>query len=130
MPPPERVARGLVVGKFCPLHLGHERLIDFAATRCRQLLVIGWSQPGFAGYSAARRERWLRARFPRATVAVLDDARLAALCAEHGVPPRVLPHDSDSEHVQREFTAWLCQHLFGGPVQAVFAGEDYGDGFA
>lgn len=35
MPPPERVARGLVVGKFCPLHLGHERLIDFAATRCR-----------------------------------------------------------------------------------------------
>ena len=64
MPLPERVERGLVVGKFCPLHLGHERLIDFAATRCTQLLVIGWSQPGFAGYSAARRERWLRARFP------------------------------------------------------------------
>lgn len=64
MPLPERVARGLVVGKFCPLHRGHERLIDFAATRCQQLLVIGWSQPGFAGYSAARRERWLRARFP------------------------------------------------------------------
>ena len=69
---PERVARGLVVGKFCPLHLGHERLIEFAATRCRQLLVIGWSQPGFPGYSAERRERWLRARFPQATVAVLD----------------------------------------------------------
>jgi hypothetical protein len=23
--------------------------------------VIGWSQPGFPGYSAERRERWLRA---------------------------------------------------------------------
>jgi len=130
MPPPERVARGLVVGKFCPLHLGHERLIDFAATRCRQLLVIGWSQPGFPGYSAERRERWLRARFPQATVAVLDDARLAALCTQHGLPVRTLPQDSDNEHVQREFTAWLCLSLFGGPVQAVYTGEDYGDGFA
>lgn len=130
MPLPERVARGLVVGKFCPLHRGHEHLIDFAAAHCRQLLVIGWSQPGFAGYSAARRERWLRARFPQATVAMLDDARLAALCEQHGLPPRALPRDSDSEQAQRDFTAWLCLHLFGGPVQAVFTGEDYGDGFA
>ncbi|WP_445392102.1 AAA family ATPase [Stenotrophomonas muris] len=130
MPLPERVARGLVVGKFCPLHRGHERLIDFAATRCQQLLVIGWSQPGFAGYSAARRERWLRARFPQATVAVLDDARLAALCTQHGLPVRALPQDSDDEQVQRDFTAWLCLNLFGGPVQAVYTGEDYGDGFA
>ncbi|HDS1228892.1 TPA: AAA family ATPase [Stenotrophomonas maltophilia] len=127
---PERVARGLVVGKFCPLHLGHEHLIEFAATRCTQLLVIGWSQPGFPGYSAERRERWLRARFPQATVAVLDDARLAALCTQHGLPVRTLPQDSDNEHVQREFTAWLCLSLFGGPVQAVYTGEDYGDGFA
>ncbi|HEL2980611.1 TPA: AAA family ATPase [Stenotrophomonas maltophilia] len=130
MPLPERAERGLVVGKFCPLHRGHERLIDFAAARCRQLLVIGWSQPGFAGYSAARRERWLRARFPQATVVVLDDARLAAMCVKHGLPPCVLPQDSDSEWVQRAFTAWLCQYLLGGPVQAVFTGEDYGDGFA
>lgn len=130
MPLPERVARGLVVGKFCPLHLGHERLIEFAATRCTQLLVIGWSQPGFPGYSAARRERWLRARFPQATVAVLDDARLAALCAQQGVPVRRLPQDSDNEQVQRAFTAWLCLNLFGGAVQAVYTGEDCGDGFA
>ncbi|HDS1039914.1 TPA: AAA family ATPase [Stenotrophomonas maltophilia] len=130
MPLPERVQRGLVVGKFCPLHRGHERLIEFAAARCQQLLVIGWSQPGFAGYSAARRERWLRARFPQATVAVLDDARLAALCEQHGLLPRALPRDDDSEQAQRDFTAWLCLQLFGGPVQAVFTGEDYGDGFA
>ncbi len=127
---PEHAERGLVVGKFCPLHLGHERLIEFASTRCAQLLVIGWSQPGFAGYSAERRERWLRARFPQATVAVLDDERLAALCMQQGAPVRALPQDSDDEQVQRAFTAWLCMTLFGGPVQAVFTGEDYGDGFA
>lgn len=127
---PEYAARGLVVGKFCPLHLGHERLIEFASTRCAQLLVIGWSQPGFAGYSAERRERWLRLRFPQATIVVLDDARLAAMCEQQGVPVRELPQDSDDEQVQRAFTAWLCMTLFGGPVQAVFTGEDYGDGFA
>lgn len=130
MPVPDKVPRGLVVGKFCPLHRGHERLIEFAAARCQQLLVIGWSQPGFAGYSAGRRERWLRARFPQASVVVLDDARLAALCRAHGVAVRALPQDSESEQVQRAFTAWLCLALFGGPVQAVFTGEDYGDGFA
>lgn len=127
---PEHAARGLVVGKFCPLHLGHERLIEFASTRCAQLLVIGWSQPGFAGYSAERREGWLRARFPQATVAVLDDERLAALCMQQGAPVRALPQDSDDEQTQRAFTAWLCMTLFGGPVQVVFTGEDYGDGFA
>ncbi len=127
---PEHAERGLVVGKFCPLHLGHERLIEFASTRCAQLLVIGWSQPGFAGYSAERREGWLRARFPQATVAVLDDERLAALCMQQGAPVRALPQDSDDEQMQRAFTAWLCMTLFGGPVQAVFTGEDYGDGFA
>ncbi len=127
---PERIARGLVVGKFCPLHRGHERLIEFAAARCRQVLVIGWSQPGFAGYSASRRERWLRARFPQVEVVMLDDVRLAALCARRGVPVRVLPPDSADVREQREFTAWLCLALFGGPVQAVFTGEAYGDGFA
>jgi len=127
---PERFARGLVVGKFCPLHRGHERLIEFAAARCRHLLVIGWSQPGFAGYGAALRERWLRARFPQVQAAVLDDARLAALCRQHGMPVRSLPLDDASAQVQRGFTAWLCLALFGGPVQAVFTGEEYGDGFA
>ncbi|MNB70842.1 Trifunctional NAD biosynthesis/regulator protein NadR [compost metagenome] len=127
---PEHAARGLVVGKFCPLHLGHERLIEFASTRCAQLLVIGWSQPGFAGYSAERRERWLRVRFPQATIVVLDDERLAALCMQRGAPVRAMPQDSDDEQMQRAFTAWLCMTLFGGAVQAVFTGEDYGDGFA
>lgn len=27
------------------------------------------------------------------------------------------------------FIVWLCQYLFGGLVQVVFIGEDYGDGF-
>ena len=31
--------RGLVIGKFLPVHLGHIALIDFAASRCDELIV-------------------------------------------------------------------------------------------
>lgn len=32
--------RGLVVGKFCPLHLGHELLINRAQEACEELLLV------------------------------------------------------------------------------------------
>ena len=41
--------RGLVVGKFCPLHLGHELLIRRAQTECEELVVLSYTKPGFAG---------------------------------------------------------------------------------
>src|SRR6478736_635241 len=31
--------RGLVIGKFMPLHAGHIALIEFAATQCDELIV-------------------------------------------------------------------------------------------
>ena len=32
--------QGLVIGKFIPLHKGHEALIKFAATQCDELIVL------------------------------------------------------------------------------------------
>lgn len=31
--------RGLVIGKFMPLHKGHIALIEFATTKCDELIV-------------------------------------------------------------------------------------------
>lgn len=50
--------QGLVIGKFMPLHRGHEALIRFAAARCDQLIVLlgvteGEPVPGHLRY------RWL-----------------------------------------------------------------------
>ena len=39
----KRFARGLVVGKFAPLHLGHERLIRQAREQCEQLVLLSLS---------------------------------------------------------------------------------------
>lgn len=122
--------RGLVVGKFCPLHLGHELLIRRATQACGELLVVSYTKPEFPGLEPARREGWLRAQFPQAHIVVLDDARLAALCAARGVPARTLPHNEDDGELHRHFMGWLCWTVLDLPVDAVFSSEDYGPGFA
>lgn len=125
-----RHKRGLVVGKFCPLHLGHELLIWRAAQACEELLVVSYTKPEFPGLEPARREGWLRAQFPQAHVVVLDDGRLADLCAARGVPARTLPHNDDAGDEHRHFMGWLCWTVLDLPVNAVFSSEDYGPGFA
>ncbi len=125
-----RFPRGLVVGKFCPLHRGHQVLLDAAQEQCDELLVLSYTNPEFAHCGPALRERWLADLYPRCRRLVLDDARLAALCAAHGLPPRTLPTNDAADHEHRDFVAWVCLAFLGGPVAAVFTSEDYGDGLA
>lgn len=126
----KRFRRGLVVGKFCPLHVGHELLIGQAHMQCDELMLISYTKPGFPGYGSDLRERWLKARFPSTPIYVIDDARLALLCQVHGVPTRSLPFDEERDDVHRQFVAWLLADVLGKTVDAVFTSEDYGDGFA
>ncbi len=122
--------RGLVVGKFCPLHLGHEELIRQAQSRCEQLVVLSYTKPGFDGCESERRAAWLHARFPEVDSQVLDDAILRRLCASRGLAARELPDDAADADLHRRFVAWWLQEIRGVPVDAVFTSEDYGDGFA
>lgn len=126
----ERYATGLVVGKFSPLHRGHQALIDHALSRCSNVLLLSWSQPELPGCEADRREAWLQALYPQVTRLVLDPARLAACCAHLGVPMRPLPCNTDDDATQRAFVAWVCSTLWQCRVDAVFTSEAYGDGFA
>jgi NadR type nicotinamide-nucleotide adenylyltransferase len=122
--------RGLVVGKFCPLHLGHELLIAQAQRQCGELLILSYAKPGFAGCETERRAFWLRQRFPGVASHVIDEATLAALCAARGVATREVPPDAAPDDVHRHFVAWLLADVLAAPVDAVFTSEDYGDGFA
>lgn len=126
----KRFRCGLVVGKFCPLHLGHELLIARAQLQCDELILISYTKPGFAGYSSECREHWLKARCPVTGIYVIDDERLALLCQEHGVAARPVPFDTEPDDVHRHFVAWLLGDVLGKKVDAVFTSEDYGDGFA
>jgi cytidyltransferase-like protein len=101
----KRYRRGLVVGKFCPLHRGHEFLIQRAQAECDDVLVVSYTKPGFDGYDCARREQWIRTLFPELQVLCLDDARLATACAKQGFAQRALPFDTDEDRAHREFVA-------------------------
>lgn len=132
----KRFRRGLVVGKFCPLHRGHEFLIGSALAACDELLLLSYTGPEFPRCEPAARRRWLEQRFPPARhpglhTLVLDQAALDRACARHGIQPLMpLPHNDDAAEDHRAFCAWVCRHLFASEVDAVFSSEDYGAGFA
>ncbi|EQM69530.1 AAA family ATPase [Pseudomonas tohonis] len=120
---------GLVVGKFSPLHLGHEQVIRTALGQCQRLLLLCWSLPELPGCDAERRERWLRLRFPGVQAEVVTPARIQAW-REQGKSLPDLPHNDAPEFEPRQFVAEFCQAVFGTTVDAVFTSESYGDGFA
>lgn len=125
-----RYARGLIVGKFCPLHRGHQYLIDRARSLCDELMILSYTRPEFPGCEPDRRERWLGELYPDVVRCVLDDARLAEACRLRGLPMVTLPDNEAADDVQRRFVAWVLRHLMDTVVDAVFTSEGYGEGFA
>lgn len=125
-----RFRRGLIVGKFSPLHRGHELLIARALEACDELVIVSYSNPEYAGCERERRVRWLAAMFPQTTRLVLDDAELRRLCIDAGEAVQTLPANDAPAGVHREFVGWLCRAVLRTTVDAVFTSEDYGDGFA
>jgi NadR type nicotinamide-nucleotide adenylyltransferase len=111
---------GLVVGKFAPLHLGHEALLQHALAHCGRLLVLSYTNPEFAGCGIARRSAWLRRCCPSAEVQVIDDHWLQARGSALRLPPNAAP---DAE--QQRFLGLLLRDVLRAPVDAIFASEDY-----
>ena len=123
--------RGLVVGKFCPLHRGHELVIQRAMAECDEVIVVSYTKPEFFGCEPAKRKQWLTALFPTITTLVLDDYILETMCRDRnmGVAPTI-PHNDAGDHFHRVFVGWLCCAMLQKTVDAVFTSQDYGDGFA
>jgi HTH-type transcriptional repressor of NAD biosynthesis genes len=123
----KRFNTGLIVGKFCPLHKGHEYLIETALKSCERVIIISYANPGYRGCGVDKRRLWLAKLYPEAIRLVVDDAWLAANPHANGFDH--IPHDDEPENVHRYFSAWLSHTVLGETVDAVFTSEDYGDGF-
>nr|WP_315381822.1 AAA family ATPase [uncultured Sphingomonas sp.] len=121
---------GLVVGKFAPLHKGHEALIAFARARCDRLVILSYSKPELPGCPPERRAAWLAALYPDAVRLVLDDTVLADFASRTGASARALPDNDAPDEVHRAFVAWVCRAMLGQTVDRVFTSEAYGNGFA
>ena len=103
----------LVVGKFAPLHRGHQALLDHAAAIARRLTVIVWSNPDFPRCRTTVRAGWVRELYPAATVLVGDDG-----------PANTAPDAEQHDYVRR----LLRRH--GLTPDVVCTNEDYGPAFA
>jgi HTH-type transcriptional regulator, transcriptional repressor of NAD biosynthesis genes len=125
----ERFRVGLVVGKFSPLHHGHELVLNTALERCQRVLALSYSNPELPGCGAAQRGAWLAELFPEIEHLALDEAVVAALRAQHPALP-LLPANDAPELEHRLFVARICSLVWGLAVDAVFTSEHYGDGFA
>lgn len=125
----KRFQRGLVVGKFSPLHRGHELIINRAQEECDEVFLLSYSKPEIPDCKAARRDQWLSAVFPNARHLAVTDERLRQWVKPDLGPSEVPANDAD-ETTHRRFCGFLCQCVLGVTVDAVFTSEDYGDGFA
>ena len=98
---------GFVVGKFCPPHRGHKRLIDEARQQVDRLVVMIAHHPSLT-IPGELRARWLREIHPD--------------CEIHLVPDEL----GDDTQAWADFTV---RHLGRAP-DIVFSSEDYGPRFA
>lgn len=127
----KRFQRGLVVGKFCPLHHGHAYVIQHAMSVCDEVVVISYTKPEFEHCARDTREGWLTRQFPDATVLVIDEEFLLQLCVQRALADvQPIPNNDASDDVHRRYVAWLCLSVLHKTMDAVFTSEGYGDGFA
>lgn len=100
--------RGLVIGKFYPLHKGHSYLIDYALSRTDELDVLVCDSPKYR-INAITRKKWIEQLHPKAKVSIIKD----------------IGKDDDSE-------AWAKYTIkfLGYAPDIVFSSEDYGITYA
>ncbi len=120
-----RFRLGLVVGKFSPLHLGHEVVIRQALAACEQVLVLGYSQPVLPGCDRTRRHAWVARRFPQVINVQVDDAWLRERCVECGLQWRPMPSNDADDDTQQAWLAWLLDGPLDLRPNAMFASEAY-----
>lgn len=120
----KKFRNGLIVGKFSPLHKGHEFLIETALAECETLYIFSYYTPEFAGCEAYRREHWLKTLFPTAKIFAIDNDYVQK---RFNIS---LPEFGASDLEERRFVGFLWLNLVNQPLDAVFTSENYGEGYA
>lgn len=108
--------RGIVIGKFLPVHLGHLGLIEFASSQCDEL-IVSMSYKTTDPIDADLRFGWLQ----------------ALTASNPKIRLRRIRDDFDREDIDHEARMRLWANVIEfnfGSVQKVFSSEDYGPSLA
>jgi HTH-type transcriptional repressor of NAD biosynthesis genes len=109
-----RFRTGLVVGKFHPLHRGHQLVIQTALAACDHVFVVMTALPGDHPPGPVRLG-WIRELYPRVTAILLP-----------GSTPNYPNECKGLEEFYAVWKALLLEHC-GLIPDAIFTSEDYGD---
>ena len=108
--------RGLVIGKFMPIHEGHISLINFAANQCDEL-IVSMSYTDHDPISADLRFSWIKAIFK-------DNQK---------IKPAIIKDDFDDEQLSLPIRTMRWSEVIRRtfpPIHILFSSELYGEPFA
>lgn len=102
---------GLIVGKFAPLHKGHQFLIEKALKKMDKVIILVYQAPKNINISLKKRAGWLRTLYP--SIKVIEGRGAPT---ERGTDPSITQKNIDYvKRVVRE------------PITHVFSSEKYGE---
>ncbi len=104
--------RGLILGKFAPFHIGHQRLVEIALKEVDEVYIIIYDCPNLTSIPLDVRANWIRYFFPQVHVIEGWDA-----------PNR---HE-DTPAVKRLQEEYVKKALNGKKVTHFFSSEYYGE---
>jgi HTH-type transcriptional repressor of NAD biosynthesis genes len=108
--------RGLVIGKFLPVHIGHLALIDFAKRHCDEL-IVSMSYTATDPIDSDLRLAWLKSIFENRPDIVIEKV--------------VDDFDDESKPLEARTKLWahFIQRKYP-PIDLVISSEEYGEPFA
>lgn len=117
--------RGLVVGKFMPLHRGHQLLIESAQANVDDLTIVVYDEHPEGDYPdmpARMRANWIAQLYPELENIIVRVDPLRELTG---------PHLTQEEKDDPKMAPLYAKDIeFLGKFDYVFSSEDYGDAFA
>ena len=105
----ERV--GLTLGKFAPLHRGHQHVIETALAETSRLIVLIYDCPAVIDVPLAVRAAWIRRLYPQVDVIEAVDG------------PQMVGSDPE---ITRAHDAYILRVLAGRRVTRFYSSEFYG----
>ncbi|MFQ5568926.1 MAG: AAA family ATPase [Rhodothermales bacterium] len=107
-----RTTTGLTLGKFAPLHRGHQSVIETALAEMDEVIVLVYDCPETTRCPLHVRARWIRELYPEVEVIEAWDG-----------PTQV----GDTPDIQRIQEAYLLRVLAGRPITHFYSSESYGE---
>ena len=103
---------GLTLGKFAPLHRGHQLLIETARAEMQHVIVVVYGAPTVTSIPLPERAGWIREIYPDVEVVEAPDG----------------PQDTGyTPDVMRAHEAFLVRLLRGRDITAFYSSEPYGE---